>query len=443
MRSSQGTRLSPPVEAPSKGIDDALRVQRRSFGWGFLDQTLASVTTFGLTLAAARQFGPAGVGAVAIPYAACLVALGLQRALLVDPYMTRRASADVPDTRALGSTMLLSLGGGILGTVIFVGVGLSLDGATGAGFLAFAIWLIPALMHGVLRPAAFRGGRGDRATLGSALMLATFAVTAGLWLHGSVTALIAGWGIGTLAAVGWLLAAGQGSRLTSPITAARWWSVEAMHFGGWLAAGAIAWSLFSYGLLAGLAAVTGTAAIGGYRAIESIFSPLSLLAPALANPGFKAMRDAWGAQPSEALRLAYRLSAVATVCMGAYALAVASGKNIVFDLYGDEFRKYSSLIAPIAIGQTLVAGTIGFVTLLKVARRGRDAVIVGAGGALIALVVALPLGALIGITAAAWGIALSFVAPLFWAVRRARGETRGGRVSPTETYRVPPPPAHV
>lgn len=435
--------MSLPSEASSAGNSDALRVRRRSFGWGLLDQTLASATTFALTLATARQFGPTGVGAVAIPYAACLVAMGLQRALLVDPYMTRRASEDIPDARALGSTLSLSFGGGIAGTLIFAGVGLGIGGATGAGFLAFAPWLIPSLIQSVLRPAAFRGGRGDLASLGSGIMLATFALVAGLWLHGSITALIAAWGIGVLASVGWLFAAAQRPRLAGPRAAARWWSVEASHFGGWLAAGAIAWSLFSYSLVAGLAAVTDTASIGGYRAIESIFSPLSLLAPALANPGFKAMRDAWDQHPSEALRLAYRLSVVATLCVGAYALAVASGRDIVFDIYGDGFRMYSSLIAPVAIGQTLVAGTIGFVTLLKVVRRGRDAVVVGAGGALIALVVGLPLGALIGITAAAWGIALSYVAPLFFAVRMATHATRDRRVAANETYSAPPPPARV
>ncbi len=333
--------------------------------------------------------------------------------------------------------MTLSVGGGIVATLAFVSVGLSFRGTIGSGFLAFAPWLIPALTLGLLRPAAFRAGQGEIAALGSGFMLGTFVLAVYFGLQGSIATLVAAWGMGSLVASGWLLVAGQGSRLASPLSAARWWRAEAMHFGGWLVLGTIAWSLFSYGLVAGLAAVTGVAAVGGYRAIESIFSPLSLLAPALANPGFKAMRDAWAEHPREALRLAYRLSAVAVGCMLTYTLVVGVGKDIVFQLYGEEFRRYSSLIVPVAIGQTLAAGSIGFVTLLKVARQGRDAVVAGAGGAFLALLVGLPLGALLGITGAAWGIAISFAPPLLWAARRAAASTRDGGT--VDVYRAPPP----
>lgn len=393
---------------------------RPSFGWGLLDQALASLTTLCLTIGAAREFGPAGVGAIAVPYAAVLVVLGLQRALLVDPYMTQRTTGDEDKRSELADGLMLSIGLGVLALIPCIVVGVLVSGPVGRGFVAFAPWLVPTLAQAFLRPAAFKAGRGWAACVGSSSMLMAFLLAAFLGLHADEQQLIAAWGLGTLVSSVWLFASVGQRRVARPRAAVSAWSAGSMRFGAWLAAGTVSWSVLSYGLLAGLAAVTGTASLGGYRAIESLFSPLSLVAPALAIPGMKTMSDIWKQQPDAVLRLAYRMSGLAVACMLIYALAVSISQSAVFSILGDDFRQYSSLIAPIALGQTVLAGTIGFVTLLKVSRKGKDVVVTGVGAALLACVVGISLGAAFGIELAAWGIAFSPVPSFVWAVQRAR-----------------------
>lgn len=410
---------------------------RRDFGWGFLDQALASASTFALTLVMAREFGPAGVGAMVVPYAAFLVALGLQRAVLVDPYLTR-VPGNISDERALSATISLSLAIGAVTSIAFVAVGVFVGGPVGAAFIAFSPWIIPALMQALLRSATFRDSRGSVAVVASGLMLVIFVLMVAAGLRGNVTSVVAAWGTGAVVSAGWLIVIVR-ARPAHLALATHWWRSESMHFGAWLVSGVVVWSACSYGLLVGLAAILGTEAVGGYRAIESVFSPLSLLAPALSNPGLKAMRDSWRITSAMAFRLAVRLSTIGVIGTATYALAVGLGRDAVFYIYGDAFRPYAALIAPIAVGQVFIAGAIGFVILLKVARRGRDAVVAGAAGPVIALAIGVPLGAYFGLTVAAWAIAFSFLPPLYWAVRRATAATHNNDSALGNTQHTPRP----
>ncbi len=404
------------ARARSIGAAPGQRVRRGQFAWGFVDQTIASGTSFVLTLAVARGTGPSGVGALAVAWAAFLVLLGAQRALLVEPFLTRRSSAHVPDERALGASLVLSIAAGLAGSGAFAVVATIGNGSTSAGFKAFAPWIAPLLAQNLLRTAAFRWASGAVAASGSAVFLATFAVLALGGLNGSLRSLVAAWGLGAAVSMLWLFFAGKRPDWLGPLAAARWWKSESLHFGGYLLAGVFVTAICAYGLLGGLAAIAGTADVGGYRVIESVFSPLSLLAVALANPGFRAMRESWQSRPGAALALARKISAVAVICMVAYAVVVGAAQDLVFRLFGEEFSAYSDLILPIAIAQTLLAAAIGPETLLRVARKGGAVVLVGAGGPALALVIGLPLAALVGFTAAVWGIALAFVPPLVWAV---------------------------
>jgi O-antigen/teichoic acid export membrane protein len=394
-------------------------VRRSQFAWGFVDQAIASATTFGLTLAVARGTGPAGVGALAIAWAAFLVLLGAQRALLIEPFLTRVASSRVSDERALGGSLVLSVIGGLAGTAAFLVIG-GLGSSASTGFLAFAPWMAPLMAQNLLRTAAFRWAGGAVAASGSAVFLATFAVLVLGGLNGSVRAMVAAWGAGATLSVLWLFFAGKRPGWLAPRAAARWWRSEQLRFGGWLVAGVIATAVFSYGLLGGLAAISGASDVGGYRVIESVFSPLSLLAVALANPGIRAVRHSFQDRPAAALTLAWKISGVAVLCMVAYAVVVGSAQDLVFRLFGEEFSAYSDLILPIALAQTLIAAAIGPETLLRAARKGRAVVLVGAGGPALACLIGLPLAALYGFTAAVWGIALAFVPPLVWAVVASR-----------------------
>lgn len=405
-------------------------VKSWEFGWGVVDQGFASATTLLLMMIAARQLGPTGVGAVALSFAAYQVGLGLQRSLLIDPYFTRAETARIGDRTMLGCTIMLTAAGGLLLSVIFAAIGLIAgDSVVGVAFLAFAPWLLPMLCLVLLRSVAFRSGAGRHAALASGVGLAVLTLGIALGLRDSVTELAAAWGLG--AAVGSLCALGvcRHAELVGPLRAFRLWRTDALPFGRWLASGTIMWSACSYGLLTGLAGVAGTAAVGGYRIIDSVFSPLSLLAPALANPGYRAMRQARSRDLCSALRFATRLSLVAVLLTALYTLIIALGREVIWSVYGEEFRRYASLIAPIAVGQAITSATIGLVIFLKVARKGRDTVIVGVGGAVGALILGLPVCAIGGLTAAAWAIAAAGVPSLFWAIHAARRAASEGTTS--------------
>jgi O-antigen/teichoic acid export membrane protein len=396
-------------------------VKSWEFGWSVVDQGFASATTLLLMMIAARQLGPTGVGAVALSFAAYQVGLGLQRSLLIDPYFTRVETARLGDRTMLGCTITLTGAGGLLLSVIFAAIGLSAgDTAVGVTFLAFAPWLLPMLCLVLLRSVAFRSGTGRRAALASGVGLAVFTIGMALGLRHSVTELAAAWGLGASAGSLCALAVSRDADVVGPRRAFRLWRADALPFGRWLASGTIVWSACSYGLQTGLAGIAGTAALGGYRIIDSVFSPLSLLAPALANPGYRAMRQTRSRDLRSGLGFATRLSLVAVLVTGLYALIIALGREVIWSVYGEEFRRYASLIAPIAVGQVITAATIGLVIFLKVARKGRDTVIVGVGGAIGALILGLPVCALGGLTAAAWAIAAAGVPPLIWAIHAAR-----------------------
>jgi hypothetical protein len=132
------------------------------------------------------------------------------------------------------------------------------------------------------------------------------------------------------------------------------------------------------------------------------------------------------------LGFATRLSLVAVLLTALYALIVALGREVIWSVYGEEFRRYAALIAPIAVGQVITSATIGLVIFLKVARKGRDTVIVGVGGALGALILGLPVCALGGLTAAAWAIAAAGVPPLVWAIHAARRVGSEGNTTSVE-----------
>jgi hypothetical protein len=57
----------------------------RPFLWGFASQAASSSTSFGVSLVAALALGPSGLGRVFVGFSAYLIALGVQRALILDP----------------------------------------------------------------------------------------------------------------------------------------------------------------------------------------------------------------------------------------------------------------------------------------------------------------------------------------------------------------------
>jgi O-antigen/teichoic acid export membrane protein len=177
--------------------------------------------------------------------------------------------------------------------------------------------------------------------------------------------------------------------------------------GRWLAAGSIIFTAGTQGLIIVLVPIVGAAALGGLRAVQTIFAPLTLLAPALSLPVFPHLSRMVGESESRAGSYAARIGAIAAALTGLYVVgAAAVGSFLLGRLFGAEFQEFTSLIWPVGLGQLAVAGTLGFSMLMKAQRRGRAFLICLSIGSLSALVFAVGLAVVSGIEGAAWGMAI-------------------------------------
>ena len=114
----------------------------------------------------------------------------------------------------------------------------------------------------------------------------------------------------------------------------------------------------------------GTAALGGLRSVQTVFRPVSLIAPAVSLPVLPVMvRRSSGTARS---RLALTTSAALVVLTGLYVgILVALGPaDVLVAVFGSKFGKYAHLLVPIAVLQVAEAGSQGFRLRLKADRRG-------------------------------------------------------------------------
>jgi O-antigen/teichoic acid export membrane protein len=369
-----------------------------------LDQTFASATTFFLTVVAAHSLGPNGLGAIALGLAATAIPLGLERACVIDPFVTRSGDRQ-SDAAALRAAVTVVALGGIAFSALFFVCGVIFSGSVGDGFRAFAPWIAPVSLQAMLRAAAYRRRSESAAAASSGTWGIVFVVAAsGLGLSASANELVACWGVGAAAGTCVAVAVLRIGRPAGVTPAARWLISEALVLGRWLVAASTIYTAGAYASMAALATIVSPSALGGYRAIESAFSPLSLLAPGLTNPGLQVLRERV-AREEDPRRLACTIGVFAAVVVAVYACVIWLIPDLISKLYGPDFTPFTSLILPIAVGQCLIALNIGFAALLRVQQRGGVILTVSALQSGIATFLAIGLGYQAGIEAAAWGIA--------------------------------------
>jgi hypothetical protein len=248
-------------------------------------------------------------------------------------------------------------------------------------------------------------------------------VAAGAGLRSTDLAITAAWGLGACAAAA-LAAAASNARFARPRAAVRWLTEEAAHVGGWLAGSSILYNIFSYARIGGMSAILGPAAIGGYRAVEAAFAPISLTSEALTYSGLPALRDAVEHHRSAAWRLAVKLSLLNLALVGVYVAVVAMFQSLIFDLFGEGFRDYEFLVAPIAVGQLIASLGTGFNILLLAGRMMREVAFVVLVQGSLALGLGLTLAAVSGLEAAAWGMVVAAVPSVLLVVLLARRGVR-------------------
>jgi O-antigen/teichoic acid export membrane protein len=408
-------------------------VERRNFAWGFASQGASSVTNLALSLLAGRLLGPSDLGAIFVGFSAYLLAMGFLRSLITDPLTAATAPLD-EDARhgATGSALTMTLLLAVAATTLLFVAAVAVPGKIGHGLVLFVPWLIPALVQDFWRSVLFRDGRGAAGALNDTLWFIGMAMTLPLVLLVQTDwIVVANWGFGALVAAtaGFIQCR---VRLTSTRISWRWWSTIAWKLGRWLAAETVVYTVASQLLVFVLAWIVGTRSLGGLRAVQTLFGPLSLLAPAIALPGLPALTRVSAESADRAIRLAISIGVVSVVMTGCYlAIAAAFGNELLEQVFGPSFRSFGSLVLPVGVGQILVAGTMGFALLLKAQTRGKALLGARVVGAISSLILVLALAVTHGVTGAAWGIAAAGGATSIALV----AYSIGGRIGPPREAR--------
>jgi FkbM family methyltransferase len=409
----------------------------RSFAWAAASQGASSATNLALTLLAGRVLGPSGLGSIFVGFACYLLALGFQRALITDPLVTSSAALD-GDRRRLetGSALTFCMLGALVASALVAATGAAVPGGVGRGLLLFAPFLIPALLQDFWRVVLFRDGRGAAGASNDALWLLVMGAFAPLAvLSGAGWAIVACWGAG--AAAGAFAGVLQTSaRPERPRAALAWWRAKAWPLGRWLGAEGILWAVASYGTIFMLAGLVGARGLGGLRAVQSLFAPLALLAPAVSLPGLPALSRELGSSAGAARRLAVRLAlGVGGVAVAYASLLVLGGDTALRVVFGVPFAGFADLVWPLGAAQILAVSPVGFVLLLKAQRRGPALVLARTVGLVASFGTVWALAAIAGLRGAAWGLAVGALVGAFaltWLAirpRLTRGPSPLGRIA--------------
>jgi O-antigen/teichoic acid export membrane protein len=292
-------------------------------------------------------------------------------------------------------------------TALMVAVGLVAPDPLGRSLLVFAPWVGVALVQDQWRSVLFRDQRGAAAGFNDAVwavgMLALLPLALAVrddW------AIAATWGGG--AALAALVGFWQVKlRPSGLVDAYAWWTRDLRHLGSWLAIENIILTAGGQLTVVLLAGQLGAADLGGIRAVEVAFAPMTLVGEALAFPGVPILSRALTVSMAEARRWAWRLGVGATALVGLYlALAVPLRDELLSRVFGPEFARFAMLALPIALAQLLRALSTGFSVLIKADARVHAIVVVRGLTTGLTLVLGPLFAALYGLTPAVWGLAL-------------------------------------
>jgi O-antigen/teichoic acid export membrane protein len=396
---------------------------RRGFAWSFVDQGLSSATNLGLSVLAGRLLGPSGLGTVSLAFAAYLIALVLQRSLVTAILLAFTSALDSEQrARTAGIGLTLSLLAGVTTTTLALLLGSVLPGFGHTGLFLVAPWVVVLLLQDFWRSLLFREKRASAAAANDGAWFVTMAAALPVALVLKTEwAVITVWGLGALAGaiLGFLQTRVSPSRIRA---AWSWWHKEAWSFARWNASAAM---IVNLGGTAGrfvLAAIVGVRSLGGFRAVESLFAPLSVIGPALNLPGLPAVARAYAVGFRRGRDMAITISGIAVAAaLLFFAFLFLGGWRLLPFLFGASFEQYRELLLPIALSQIFSAAGIGLGLLITVQRRGRFllfsrlvAVSIGIG--------IMAVGAMTyGVIGAAWASAIS---TLILAVTVAVGALR-------------------
>lgn len=383
----------------------------RGYTWGIVDQSLSSATNLGFFVLAGRTLGPKGLGVIVIGFSGYILAIGFQRSLLTTPLVASTAGLD-PERRhrEIKCGLTMEIVGAFAATLLVLTAGLVLPGGTGRGLLILSPWVFPALLQDFWRAVLFQEGRARSAAANDGSWALIMGLTAPFAVSIGAEWAIAGcWGSG--AAAGAFLGFFQlRSRpaLTRDVFA--WWRRRLWPFGRWLGfEGVVYWATTSTTVFI-LNGFVGTEGVGGLRAAQSAFAPLSFVLPAIVLPGLPATVRALNRSVQAAISLSVRLSVAVTALAAVYVCAMLLlGGRVIPLLFGESFSGFKSLVVPIGVWQLVGGVGAGFIVLLTAQKRGRNLLLIRGGGAFASMASISLLAWTHGVTGAAWGYAVGGV----------------------------------
>lgn len=347
---------------------------QRRVAVSFLDQVVYSGSNFATGVVVARLSGPGPFGEYMLAFTIWVVVAGFHRSLITEPLIVSTGDAEVPrSTLSSGLSAEILLAVAVSGLVAAVGlVTIALGGSFGSAILALSPWLAPLLVQDYWRGMAFQRRRPGLALANDCLFATVQACAILVFvLMGLRTAgyIIAGWGIGAAAGallgLLWFRSAprlGEGWRLVRQMWPFSRWTVA--DFGTGFAA--------DQAYIALVAALLPVADYGGFRAAASFMGPTIVMLHAGSNIGLPdASRRAHS--PESSLRaFARRLTIGAVVCVGLYGAAVAgTSERLLRVVYGDEFARFSPLVALASLQYVIAVLVFGQGIALKAAGRMR------------------------------------------------------------------------
>lgn len=408
----------------------------------YADQALSSVSNFAAGLLIARAVGAAGYGSFAVALSVYVFALGVQRALVVEPMVLRIGSVGSHDAEpdrtvryadaGLRRSRRLSAAAGGLSAALAAVAGPVLGWETDVRFalcLGVAVWLLLAQDYwrwrhlSMRRPGAALAGDAVFAVVELSL-LSVLALSDDLTVASGLAAIALGAG----AAAGYEEvrrrrtplgeAAGRG-RSTAAGTAASWLVAEFV----------LVWLSMQVTILMS-SALLGTREAGVLRAATDLLGPhrtLALACVAVLLPRAARLAVQPGGLLHDEVR---RTEGVLLALGGAYALAVGvTADRLVLLLYGDDFGGTGWVVRLTAVSYVLASLGLPAGVGLKAAGQLRALLAARAGGAVAhvtAAATATPVWGLRGAVGASVVGGLAGGALPWWAFRRSVS-SRSGR----------------
>ena len=375
--------------------------------WGGIDQGLSSATNLGLSVLAGRFLGEAGLGVAFLGFAACLLSLSVVRGFVTSPFVVATSvlePAEREDATRHCITLVVSAAIGV--AVLMALIGLVVPDPLGQSLVVFAPWAMALIVQDLWRSTLFRDQRGRDAAFNdgvwAVVMLAMVPV---VWRYPHVWSVALAWGGGAAAGAlaGFWQVKLRPSRLAEAV---RWWKRDLRRLGTWMASQSLILAAGSQVTIIILAVLLTKSDLGGLRAVQVIFAPMTLIGEALHYPGIPIMTRALASTLAEARRWAWRLGLGAIVLIGLYlAVLLPFSDQVLSKVFRPEFTRFTALILPTALAQFVWAASIGFVILLKADRRVHASVASITANALVTFMLTPVLASRYGVLGAAWGLA--------------------------------------